>query len=51
MTWEEMRKCSSAWVSAADQGKQAPLGTPALLQMDTGPQLSMGQTDARKREL
>lgn len=33
-TWEEMKKCSSAWASAADQGKQPPLGTSALIQTD-----------------
>lgn len=51
MTWEEMRKCSSAWASAADQGQQTPLSTPTLMQRDMGPRLSMGQTDARNREL
>lgn len=51
MTWEEIKKCSSAWASAAHQGKQAPVGTSALIQMDRGPQLFLGQTDDRNRKL
>lgn len=51
MTWEGMKRCSSAGVSAAVQGWQDPLGTQALVQLYTGPQLSVGQTDAGKGEL
>lgn len=51
MTWEGMKRCSSAGVSAAVQGWQDPLGAQALVQLYTGPQLSVGQTDAGKGEL
>jgi len=46
-----MRRCSSAGLSAAVWRWQDLLGAEALIQLYTGPQFSLGQTEAKKGEL